>query len=163
MNVIPEAIILDPFYVIFYRLLPQLRFNLYKIFTSDVIQNNTSHVMWFLMQCKNSWKSSQKMIFRLILRRFRVTPPQALHSSHTTVLSKGIIFPKKRKKNADFFQKHAGISKIKRVLVLKVYFLKLRMCVHTHTQTHTHKITIPKMPIQFKDQGQRSHKDTQSW
>ena len=92
------------------------------------------------------------MIFRLILRRFRVTPPQALHSSHTTVLSKGIIFPKKRKKNADFFQKHADISKIKRVLVLKVYFLKLRMCVHTHTHTQSRPRKSPSsLGIRVKD------------
>ena len=105
MSVIPEAIILDLFYVIFHRLLPQLRFNLYKIFTSDAIQNNTSHVIWFLMQCKNSWKSSQKMIFQLILRHFLVTLPQVLHSSHTTALNKGIIFPKKKGKKMQIFPK----------------------------------------------------------
>ena len=55
------------------------------------------------------------MIFRLILIHFLVTPPQALHSSHTIALSKGYHFQqkkkkKKRKKNADFFQKNAHIT-----------------------------------------------------
>ena len=122
MSEIPEAIFLDLFYMIFHRLLPQLRFNLYQIFTSDAVQNNTSHVIWFLMQCKNSWKSSQKMIFRLILRHFPVTPLQALHSSDTIALSKGIIFNKKKQKKKQtkktkktetkcrFFPKNAGIT-----------------------------------------------------
>ena len=33
---------------------------------------------------------------------------------------------------ADYLQKNADISKIKRILVVKVYFLKLHVCVLTY-------------------------------
>ena len=44
----PKAIILDKFWVIFYGLLPQMRFNLYKSFTGDAKEGNTWHVLRFL-------------------------------------------------------------------------------------------------------------------
>ena len=34
----PKAIILDLFWVVFYEVLPQMRFNLYQIFNSDAMQ-----------------------------------------------------------------------------------------------------------------------------
>ena len=39
----PKAIILGKFWVVFDGLLPQMRFNLYKSFTGDKKQGNTSH------------------------------------------------------------------------------------------------------------------------
>ena len=117
------------------------------------------------------WKSNQKMIFQFILRCFPVTPLQSLHSSHTIALSEGVIFQKK-KKNADFFQKNADISKIKRALALKGIFSETTyVCMYTHTNTqithtqmhsrmhtytHTHtKKKFPKffVPIQHPRNG----------
>ena len=63
-------------------------------------------------------------------------------SPHTIALSKGIIFQKKRRKNADFVQKIADISKIKKTLVLKGIFSEtMYVCTHTHIQSHTHTHT----------------------
>ena len=52
------------------------------------------------------------------------------HSFHTIALSKGTIFAKK---NADFWQKNAGISRIKRILALKGIFSETTyVCVLTY-------------------------------
>ena len=45
-----------------------------------------------------------------------------------------------------FAKKNADISKIKRVLVLKVYFLKLQMCVYLHTKFQVSSI----IPTSFR-------------
>ena len=37
------------FWACFHGRLPQVRLNLYKIFTSDAVQDNTSHMLWYLM------------------------------------------------------------------------------------------------------------------
>ena len=51
-------------------------------------------------------------------------------TQHIIVLSKGTTFTK----NADFLQKNADISKIKKGLgTKKAYFLKLNMCVNLRT------------------------------
>ena len=47
VSVRPQAIILDKFWVFFHGLLPQMRSNLYKMFTINAKQGNASHIMVF--------------------------------------------------------------------------------------------------------------------
>ena len=49
-------------------------------------------------------------------------------------------------KYANFLQKNAGIRKIKGFLVLKVYFLKLHMCLYLRTNIQVSSI-IPTAKI----------------
>ena len=46
--IVSEAIILNLLWVSFYKAIPKLRSNLYKIFTSDEMQGNSSHMLRFL-------------------------------------------------------------------------------------------------------------------
>ena len=43
--IVLEAIILNLFWVSFYKAIPQIRSNLYKIFTSDAMQGNSSYML----------------------------------------------------------------------------------------------------------------------
>ena len=45
----PEAIILDLFWVVHHKLLPQMRSNLYKMFINDSTQDNASHGFFFVV------------------------------------------------------------------------------------------------------------------
>ena len=45
----PEAIILDLFWVVHHKLLPQMRSNWYKMFINDSTQDNASHGFFFVL------------------------------------------------------------------------------------------------------------------
>ena len=68
----PEAIIFSLVLVVFQGLLPQMTFNLDKVFTSDALQSKASHMLRFLMESENSSKWSQKSHFLASFRRFFV-------------------------------------------------------------------------------------------
>ena len=57
-------------------------------------------------------------------------------------------------KKADFLQENANISKIKTVLVLKVYFLELHMGVYLRTNFQVSSIILTSFR-QRKDKGRR--------
>ena len=57
-------------------------------------------------------------------------------------------------KKADFLQENANISKIKTVLVLKVYFLELHMGVYLRTNFQVSSIILTSFR-QRKDMGRR--------
>ena len=65
----------------------------------------------------------------VILQKLKTELKKPWYSSHTIALSKGTILTKK---NTDFLQKNADISKIKRALVLKGIFSETKYeCVLT--------------------------------